>query len=269
MTKGDFLSGFQTEVPRGGFRWEQTNEGLILLEAHSRGAGTRKVHPFRGRRSSLFLEFAAVSPDPDGVLSFANEYGFLGFPVTLGWRDGVITPSLRDPPCELFDEHQAPSDKMEELREFRSMPPKVMGWVQHLEGIRLAISSVARQKAGQVAGGPLPQSLVDSDFLAVQGAVLGHLFATVLGIVIAPRFEWSRATNRFRLGFEPSSLVGALWLETATALTEQKRFRRCKAQGCEKIIELSTDPRTGRRADARYCSDACRSRAYRRRRARK
>jgi hypothetical protein len=140
-----------------------------------------------------------------------------------------------------------------------------MGWVQHIQGISLAVSSVAQQKAGQVVGETDAPGLPNSEFLLDQGELLGAVISTVLSIVITPRFEWSPATRRFRLGLEPFSLIGALWLETATALSEQKRFRRCKARGCEKFIELSTDARTGRRADAKYCSDACKSKAHRQR----
>ncbi len=48
------------------------------------------------------------------------------------------------------------------------------------------------------------------------------------------------------------------------ALSEQKRFRQCVEPECGTVIELSLD-REGRRADAQFCSTACRSRDYRRR----
>jgi hypothetical protein len=56
----------------------------------------------------------------------------------------------------------------------------------------------------------------------------------------------------------PGSLAGALWLQFAEAASARKRFRTCKE--CGRWFEI---PLRGARISREYCSNACRSRAYR------
>jgi hypothetical protein len=71
-----------------------------------------------------------------------------------------------------------------------------------------------------------------------------------------------RVTVEFGTGLEvvPLSLIGALWLQFAQAVSGQRAFHPCDA--CGRLIELHP---TANRADRRYCGDACRARAYRKR----
>jgi hypothetical protein len=62
------------------------------------------------------------------------------------------------------------------------------------------------------------------------------------------------------LGWQPNNLLGAMWLQFAESISGLKRYHQCEA--CQRYIELSPDVN---RADRRYCSDACRNRALRRR----
>jgi hypothetical protein len=56
----------------------------------------------------------------------------------------------------------------------------------------------------------------------------------------------------------PNSLIGALWLQLAQAIDGKKDFQQC--QVCRNWFELAPDKA---RSDKVYCSQACRSRAYR------
>lgn len=56
----------------------------------------------------------------------------------------------------------------------------------------------------------------------------------------------------------PNSLIGELWLQLARTIDSDKRFRQCRE--CRRWFELSPDKA---RTDKEYCSQACRSRAYR------
>jgi hypothetical protein len=60
---------------------------------------------------------------------------------------------------------------------------------------------------------------------------------------------------------EPQSLLGALWLQFAATVDARKTFTSC--QRCGAPFEISRDPRTGKRRDARFCSDRCRVGYYR------
>ncbi len=61
----------------------------------------------------------------------------------------------------------------------------------------------------------------------------------------------------------PNNLLGAMWLQLATAVEEDKRFRKCPARSCPVVwFEVSTGP-LGVRDDAEFCSARCRHTAYR------
>jgi hypothetical protein len=78
-------------------------------------------------------------------------------------------------------------------------------------------------------------------------------------------FEMASAPpNQPKLHIVPTNLHGAMWLQLAQALEDNKSYRRCKI--CSRWFELS--PETGARTSRHYCSDACRSRAYRSRKER-
>jgi hypothetical protein len=63
----------------------------------------------------------------------------------------------------------------------------------------------------------------------------------------------------------PTSLLGLLWVQLISAVERNKQFRRCSAPRCSIWIDVSPDEGAKRR-DSEFCSDACRSRAYRDRR---
>jgi hypothetical protein len=72
------------------------------------------------------------------------------------------------------------------------------------------------------------------------------------------RLVIDRKTSRPVLRQIPAYLAGALWLQCAEAITQGTQFRVCKQ--CSKWFAI---PKRGARIDREYCSDACRSRAYR------
>jgi hypothetical protein len=78
--------------------------------------------------------------------------------------------------------------------------------------------------------------------------------------------------GRIGLHIRPRALIGALWLQFAQTIAGHRKQRQC--QQCERWFEIQED--TGRpdsdggvaragRASRLYCSDACRSKAYRKR----
>jgi hypothetical protein len=61
----------------------------------------------------------------------------------------------------------------------------------------------------------------------------------------------------------PTNLLGAMWIQLAVAIAEDKRFRKCPARDCTVVwFEVSTGP-LGVREDAEFCSARCRHTAYR------
>ena len=77
---------------------------------------------------------------------------------------------------------------------------------------------------------------------------------------IGARIELDRFDFPYRLTMQPHNLLGALWLQFALSISERKTYQQCEA--CGRYMELSPDVN---RADRRYCNNACRNRALRRR----
>ena len=79
---------------------------------------------------------------------------------------------------------------------------------------------------------------------------------------VSSRLLWDPPHSRLKLHVVPDSLLGALWLQFAQAIEHNSDFRKCVE--CEEMwFEVSPQKA---RADKVYCSDACRMRAYRKRR---
>jgi hypothetical protein len=66
------------------------------------------------------------------------------------------------------------------------------------------------------------------------------------------------------LGFSAHSLLGALWLQLATAISGQYAFRQC--EGCGTWLTIHPDEH---RSNVRNCDTNCRSKAYRERQRKK
>jgi hypothetical protein len=77
---------------------------------------------------------------------------------------------------------------------------------------------------------------------------------------IGVRSELERVDVPTRIKIAPKHLLGALWLQFALSISERKKYQRCEA--CGTCLELAPDVA---RADKRYCDNACRNRALRRR----
>jgi hypothetical protein len=68
---------------------------------------------------------------------------------------------------------------------------------------------------------------------------------------------WS-AQNHLELTIVPRSLISALWLQLARAVEGNRSYRSCEF--CQRWFEVGAEVR----ADAKYCKNACRQKAYRR-----
>jgi hypothetical protein len=78
------------------------------------------------------------------------------------------------------------------------------------------------------------------------------------------RMLWDHADSFVFI--EPANLAGALWLQFALAVDGNRDYRVCKQ--CREWFEIGGNQKRSvgadhRRADARFCSDACKQKAYR------
>ena len=80
--------------------------------------------------------------------------------------------------------------------------------------------------------------------------------------LVSPRMVWDSRWIELVLRFIPNSLQGALWLQCAQAINGNKDYRQCQASHCKAWFELA--PQVAR-SDKQFCSDACKTQAYRER----
>ncbi len=91
--------------------------------------------------------------------------------------------------------------------------------------------------------------------------VLNTLTNAHLAHRIGSMVVFDPAVNRTVLITLPNSLAGAIWLQFAQAMDARTNYRRCSE--CRQWFKVSPEVA---RSDKSYCGDACRARAYRRRR---
>jgi hypothetical protein len=211
--------------------------------------------------SSLFLNFAALEPEPNAIAKFANRYGFL-----FGTHPEGAEP---------FSEWEYEICTMRFLEDLRS-------------GKRSTITELFRPDRRRLISFPHQDLLTYSPYgVRVDRSTKDPMRATALSVVVhatgtgrkpseAAEEYLSEALNArlaatnpsVRLGgaeglqVTPARLIDALWIQFATAVAEARRYRKCRT--CGRQFELDPDQN---RKSRHYCSDACRSKAYRTRQA--
>jgi hypothetical protein len=251
---------FMWKRARAGYRWDASDKGRILYAVDALQPDWQNTfeqyetsyQPLE-ERTGLFREFAALKPNAEQILSFANRFGLLGagshrefdsnwgrVPVyveTFGlWKGEIEAFKLA---LETWDALVAGSGQA--LAELKAR------W----NGPRLPF---AVQKA---------LHLSDEDPAMAALSLVQRLADERLREHIETRFRFHDNRARLRVSLTPTNLIGALWLQFAAAADGLKKFSQCGR--CGAPFEVSRDPRTGKRRDARFCSDRCRVGNYRER----
>ena len=227
----DPLARFEWEVAVGGYEWFRAPRGIGLRRQVNQPGPPRSYRPFTPKHAGLFETFAHLSTT-EKVLAFVNQYGLLGAPLR---REGTARPyeyldfvGVRRPQRPRLDDDHCWMTQVVLMRKF-------------------------------LACAKLVHDSEDVVWTALRPQVNKALQETC-----APRLDWnpdSADEIRFRLDWTPQSLLGALWLQAVRSVTRASRLQQCAS--CEQPIEISLEKTTGARADARFCSVACRMRAYR------
>lgn len=222
----------------------ETELGLALTPQATYANPPRRYRPFSKHTSGLFLKFANLESAIengrllDVIPFFVHTYGLLGAPVTWESTSG---------PVEILGRVSVRRAKQYHLRD------------DHTWFAQIALMNRFLKAAKPV---PNPE---DSKWTNLMPRINMMLQDTC-----APVLDWNEndsVDSQFRLNWVPRSLLGALWLQAVWSVTRPTRFQECSV--CGRIIELSLHKKTGgRRADARICSDKCRTQAYRSRKKR-
>ena len=207
---------------------------------------------------SLFYDFSLLNTDRDSVLRFANKYGPLqGNWQDCTWYEWVMEIELMRNAIDLWE--AVKSRKQSELA-------RHVTWEK--SGRLIICSPVyAEYEPGCIDYGNLPpferteEDYKFRDYFLPARDLLDWKLST------SPIFTDTLTQHRhhsghliFSLNF--ATLQESVWAQFSVAVAESKQFRKCEA--CDKRFELSPDKN---RADRLFCSDACRVRAYRQRRA--
>lgn len=198
----------------------------------------RTYDPFDAE-SALFLAFADTPPTEDGVRAFADRYGHLGEGSAYMW------PSAKE------------DDETLDEREWREYTTRYVAVLQTLAEWKSAIELMARavrlmRRLPPKKTGPAArelQALVDEQLLEMRAVAKFQLDPP--------------PTGRPHLHVVPSTLLGAMWVQLAEAVSAQREFRQC--EGCRQWFTL----RPGKdRPTKTHCAPECRSLGYRNRKAR-
>jgi hypothetical protein len=175
----------------------------------------------------LYAKIASVGVSPGSILNYANRYGFLGPTVELRRTEQMLWREYLSEPGFAF------SDSVSFYAEPASRWLSVGGWLSH-EITRM--EKVGWETATTFLNWMNPESRLDY------------------------RVERDSATGRLKGELVASSLADLLMVQLVSAAEAEVRHRRCEQ--CRTFFPV----RAGLgRPEKKYCSDACRMRAYRQR----
>ncbi len=215
--------------------------------------------------AALFRNFAAMEPTPEQILDFATRRGPLWgeeqerfeeweFEVrTMRFLiqvwDAVRRRKLKGELVELFKADNSGVVEFPYVDTVLEYKPwlRQRRRVSEHSGAELTVETGATAVAQR--GTPLR---------AAQSYVVYAVNNRLLALGAQTMLDWP--DGKYQLVTRPNNLLGALWFQFASSIAGNKTYRACDV--CGRAMEMSPDVN---RADRRYCSDACRSRAMRRR----
>jgi hypothetical protein len=285
---------FRWSVPVDGFEWRQTADSddttridtfdeprrrPFASRAHGnvlvpRSGSVRTYAPLR-EFPGLFMTFALDTPaTEDGIIAFANRFGTFRSADSRGPGYVELVPWATNPiRVETIDTWEWPHSRFHiavRLWRFWRSEPSRAAIIEAFEWTPEGPIYPRSPDLGvrrRMIFGPVEQSMVDSEWLYRSFAYVITSAVREFGIFHLSMAE--RPPGRLRTELVPDSLLAAMWRQFATAIDLDKRFERCALQSCERgWFEISTD-QYGLQPTARFCSNACKQKAYRERKQQK
>jgi len=192
---------------------------------------------------SLFYTFAEAHPaDEEGILRLANQYGWLfDHQFALAGEGPWAGEPVKSWNVEIEFLHSAV--ELWEAKHLRK-------WIKF-------------KGAEAIYHGPLGFYRISAAETLTRAAthVLQRYVDEYLKRTCEVRFLWDLGHNSPAVHELPSSLLASLWLELAFAIQSKRPedFRRCG--DCRRRFDTAEE----KRQDSKFCSNACRSRNYRKR----
>ena len=285
------LFDFKWLVISEGFQWtkvvcpplmednEPTTTQWLIEPQNERG---RTSSPMR-ESTGLYLEFAELAPKKQPILDFANRFGLLGTELIRRpdpmsdqeSRDGVHQVIGED--LEAWKNHilvmkdvvevwdlvaRRDTERLIEVQRARQLFTDPFSSHRELEralvGVMLSEYETYEYFQNPEAFEPLPafdETSRTAILRAAKSYVMNEVNEHLLEAVVTPRLVLdSQAEPRFFI--VPRTLLGAMWLQFAEAISHQKEYRRCR--NCHAPFEISAG-RTGSRSDSTFCAVACKT----------
>jgi len=224
--------------------------------------------------------FAETEWTPEGVKAFADRFGSLGGDVASLIQ---IQPDVHRPS---YLSQREPRRKWAD--EIATMRAAVRLWEYARHDDAEGLSGLGLRWRGEtgIEINPGPEAARDEPGLPHTWIASTHLGDDVLARFVpgdlvspalhhvqrtvndkmerraSPRLLWTEGRSQLGMRLVPGSLIGALWLQFARAIERDNEFRQCAE--CGIWFELS--PQTAR-SHKQFCSNACRTKAYRKRQA--
>jgi hypothetical protein len=251
----DILQSFECEVSLAGYevvsraqwglrtlnRWadnEQLDKHELLVPKDPE-APVRTYRPFSPAHSALFKEFAECPNTAEGIVRFADQYGLLRKPldphVDLARESGALR-MLRLSEADMAGEANRRTGYYEDF---------VVHWKADISAVRSLI--------GRLSG----RALEAGDFKSRGGAKF--LNSALMFHGVGHRIFWYE--GRAHEGPLPRNLAGAIWLQLAFSLVRPAEYRTCPV--CQRPFEVAAGLSTGKRKNARFCSQRCKSQDFR------
>jgi hypothetical protein len=285
---------FNWRVPDEGFRWLEGRKTdftrieeprTFLTDTRPDAGAGLNVSLYRPLDvySGLFRVLADTEPTFDGVQTFADRFGSLG---------GELSSRIEIQPDAQRPAYLAWGEELQDWRrEIGNMRAAIRLWEHARHGDTDELARMGLRWRGEtgVEIAPDPDipirdltepvvlnSWIASDHLGddvrrlfVPGDLVGpalHLMQRLVNENMrkraSPRLIRNETRSQFSIWLVPEGLIGAVWVQFARAVERNNEFRRCSE--CGIWFELS--PQTAR-SHKQFCSNACRTKAYRKRQA--
>lgn len=259
----EFPSGVDFDVP---------NDVLPFVLS---GSSSREYEPII-EYPALFREFAMIDSGGDGIFAFANRWGALGsegtcviMPVDesdserpnrrIIWGEVIEIWEL-----EIFNMFNAISIWDAARHHDEKLLKTRIWWVEGKVYWRPdpgRWDSVVELYVATSDYHPERIDPIRQDGLERAGLYLVQdLVNEGLRSRVHEELQWDEATGKPTIRIVPGNLIGAMWLQFALAIDGDNEFGKCSECASWYVIA----PGAGR-PDKTYCSNACRMRAYRKR----
>lgn len=263
------MNYFEWTIPKAGFRIVTglTTKSKYLVHNKTRGLVTR-YNPLES--PSLFLDFVDSKPAEEGILAFANQYGWLGEETLLkekSWSEPLTNSHTHGELLKVWaSERQAMREAFVLYGNLKDHPRLLKDYIfwRDKESVRYKTD---KKSAWITTPKIYPERLQYLKYgdckkpaqYFIQDVINKHLDGRV-----SPKLLWNDDRSELKSYLVPNSLIGCMWLQFFMAVDERKEFKRCKV--CGKWFEVHKSQRGQPR---KTCSNACRMKLSRNKRAKK